>query len=111
MAKPKTLSFTYNGKDYTLEYDRNSAAIADESFKELESLETNPEKALVIIPKLWRCAFIKHHSDLSTEEIDEIYEKIEGKDEALIVALVELYAEPLMTLFKNEGNVKWTKSW
>lgn len=107
----KQISFRYKGNDYILEYNRKTCANCGIEFSELEQLEDKPELALDLVPRIWEGAFLMHHPSISKETIKEIYTNIKGKDEGLPVALVEMYAEPLTTLFSKEGNVEWKKSW
>jgi len=107
----KHIDFNYKDKDYRLEFNRITCMKADISFKELEGMEKKPELALKVIPALWSASFLMHHSDISEETKEEIYNDFASKDEELPEALVMIYIEPLETLFSKQGNVKWKKSW
>ena len=65
-----------------------------------------PMKSLTI---LWRGAFLEHHRALDDAEIDALFEKIDKKE--LLGALIDLYSEPVESLFDEENSknaIKWT---
>jgi hypothetical protein len=103
-----TISFKYDGEDYTLEYTR-------ESVKRMEDQGFAPSKILEApvsyLPELFRGAFIAHHRYVKRKVIDEIFEKIQGKSE-LVNTLIEMYNEPINALTEetDEGNgIEWTR--
>lgn len=110
-TKPKQLYFNYEEKDYILEFNRETCQAIDVSYRELEQMEEKPELALKIIPALWRGAFLMHHPSCDDETKDKIYEQVKGKDKDLPTSLVEMYADPLVTLFDTKGNLEWKKNW
>ena len=97
----KQLRFTYQNKEYVLEYTRRS----------VEAME---KKGFVVLPALFAGAFLANHRFEKTEVIDAIYAKMTNKQE-LIGKLAEMYNEPIMALVdepdESEGNVSWTASW
>lgn len=107
----KQLTFTYGGKEYTLEFTRRS----------VEQMERNGflasdivDKPMTTLPALFRGAFQANHRFIKTDLIDEIYAHLTNKTE-LIGKLAEMYNEPIQTLVedpdeKAEGNVSWTAS-
>lgn len=107
----KKITFTYNDKEYTLEFNRKTVKECGVSVQDLQDLEKDPMSALEIIPRIWCYAFKVHHDELSEDECMEIYDNMTGKDEKLVEALVGIYVHPLETLFAKEGNVKWKKNW
>ena len=65
----KTIQFTYNDVDYTLEYTR----------KTLEKMEADGivladmnKKPVTILPKLFEYAFYAHHKRIKKAEVDNI---------------------------------------
>lgn len=105
----KQLNFEYKGKDYTLEYTR-------ESVKQMERegfiAEDISKKPMLTLPKLFAGAFKAHHKfDTKQKQIDEIFELFTNK-QALVEKLAEMYIEPMETLMDNdsvdEGNaIAW----
>ena len=106
----KTITFPYNGVEYTLEFNRDSVKMLERAGFSTEAISTKP---MTMLPMLFEGAFHMHHRRADKDVIRKIYEKIKGKDE-LMVALLEMYNEPLSTLFdepeEGEGNVTWGKN-
>ena len=107
----KQLKFTYQEKDYCLEFTRKS----------VETMERNgfvasdiKDKPMTVLPALFAGAFLANHRFVKTEIINEIFSKMTNKSE-LIGKLSEMYNEPIMALVDEpeeaEGNVNWTASW
>ena len=118
MAKPKNLTFTYEGKEYTLEFNRTTFEKAEQAgltVARVENLADNPSDAITVVPELWYRAFQMHHSDISREKTEEIYHSMSDKgndnDLGLIGALAEIFVEPVAILFTEPGNTKWKKNW
>ncbi len=107
----KQLKFTYQGKEYCLEYTRKSVAQMEKSGFVASNIE---EKPMTTLPALFAGAFLANHRFVKQEIIDEIFAKMTNKGD-LIAKLAEMYNEPLMTLIddpeEDEGNVDWTASW
>ena len=107
----KQLKFTYQDKEYCLEFTRKS----------VETMERNGfvasdimDKPMTVLPALFRGAFLANHRFVKTEVVDEIFSKMTNKSE-LIGKLSDMYNEPILTLVgepeESEGNVEWTASW
>lgn len=97
-----------NGKVYTLEFNRSTASAIESQGFELGKLTTAPN---IMIPLLFRGAFMKNHKGMKIREIEKIFERITEKtrdDESLVGVLADMYAETLTTLTENadedEGN-------
>ena len=107
----KQLRFTYNGKDYCLEYTRKSVEQMEKSGFVVTDIK---EKPMTTLPTLFAGAFLANHRFVKQDVIDEIYSKMTNKSE-LIGKLAEMYNEPIMALIndpeENEGNLNWTTSW
>jgi hypothetical protein len=104
----KQLNFEYNGKDYTLEYTRESVKQMEREGFVANDIVSKPMNTL---PKLFAGAFKAHHRfDVKQKQIDEIFELFTNK-QALIEKLAEMYAEPMEALMDNdsvEGNaIAW----
>lgn len=107
----KQLEFTYNDKEYTLEFTRRTVTEMEKKGFIAAEVENKPMSTL---PALFAGAFLAHHRFEKKEVIDAIFEKLTNKEE-LIGKLAEMYNEPIMALVEepeeNEGNVSWTASW
>lgn len=96
----KQLNFNYDGKEYTLEFTR-------ESIKQMERegfvASDVVNKPMNTLPKLFAGAFKAHHRfDTKQKKIDEIFELFKNK-QALVEKLAEMYSEPMETLMDDEA--------
>lgn len=107
----KQLHFTYDGKDYTLEFTRRTVA---EMEKKGFIASDITEKPMTTLPALFAGAFLVHHRFVKSDIIDNIYSKLTKKED-LIGKLAEMYNEPILTLVEEpeeaEGNLDWTATW
>lgn len=106
----KTLSFIYDGKEYTLEYTRKSVEMMEKQGFVATDITTKPMSTL---PALFAGAFLAHHRYVQREVIDKIFADAPNKDD-LIGKLAEMYNEPIMALVEEpaeKGKVEWTASW
>ena len=107
----KQLLFTYQDKEYCLEYTRKSVEQMEKRGFVASEITTKPMSTL---PALFAGAFIANHRYIKPETVNEIFSKMKNKDN-LIEKLAEMYNEPIMALVdepeESEGNVDWTPSW
>lgn len=107
----KQLNFTYEGKDYCLEFTRRTVEMMERNGFVASDIQSKP---MTILPALFAGAFLAHHRYIKQDLINAIYAKLTDKQE-LIGKLVEMYNEPISALIddpeENEGNVSWTASW
>ena len=107
----KQLTFTYDGKDYTLEFTRRTVA---EMEKKGFIASDITDKPMTTLPALFAGAFLAHHRFVKEDIINDIYSKLTNKEE-LIGKLAEMYNEPILALVeepeKAEGNLDWTATW
>lgn len=105
----KKLTFTYDDKDYVLEYTKNTVRQMERSGFIANDLEDKP---MTVLPTLFAGAFLANHSSVKREKIDIIYSKM-GDKKRLIAALSEMYNDTVETLLEEpeEGNVEWTQNW
>lgn len=107
----KQLNFTYDGKEYTLEFTRRTVA---EMEKKGFIASDVTEKPMTTLPALFAGAFLAHHRFVKEDIINDIYSKLTKKEE-LIGKLSEMYNEPILSLVeepeKSEGNLDWTATW
>lgn len=107
----KQLRFTYDGKDYTLEFTRRTVA---EMEKKGFIASDITDKPMTMLPALFAGAFLAHHRFIKEDVINDIYSKLTNKED-LIGKLAEMYNEPILTLVEEpeeaEGNLDWTATW
>lgn len=108
----KTITFTYEDREYTLEYTRKSVEMMERQGFLVADIETKP---MTVLPAMFAGAFLTHHRFVKKEVIDEIFSKIKNKAE-FIQKLAEMYNEPISSLMdepdeKEEGNLEWGASW
>ena len=107
----KQLCFTYQDKEYCLEYTRKSVEQMEKSGFVASDIKDKP---MTTLPALFAGAFLANHRFVKQDVIDDIYSKMRNKGE-LIGKLAEMYNEPIMALVdepeETEGNLDWTASW
>lgn len=107
----KQLNFTYQDKEYCLEFTRKSVEQMERSGFVASDIQDKP---MTVLPALFAGAFLANHRFVKKDVIDEIFAKMTNKSE-LIGKLSEMYNEPIMALVDEpeeaEGNVDWTASW
>lgn len=107
----KQLKFTYNDKEYTLEFTRRTVSEMEKKGFIAAEVEDKP---MTTLPALFEGAFLAHHRFEKKEVINAIFAKMTNKEE-LIGKLAEMYNEPIMALVEepeeSEGNLSWTASW
>lgn len=107
----KQLTFTYDAKDYTLEFTRRTVA---EMEKKGFIASDITDKPMTTLPALFAGAFLAHHRFVKEDIINDIYSKLTKKED-LIGKLAEMYNEPILALVeepeKAEGNLDWTATW
>ncbi len=107
----KQLIFTYEDKEYTLEYTRRTVA---EMEKKGFIASDITDKPMTTLPALFAGAFLAHHRFVKEDVINNIYTKLTKKED-LIGKLAEMYNEPIMALVEepeeDKGNVNWTATW
>ena len=107
----KQLKFTYQEKEYCLEFTRKSVETMEKQGFVASEIESKP---MTVLPALFAGAFLANHKFVKKDVIDEIFSKMTNKTE-LIGKLSEMYNEPILALVdepeETEGNVDWTASW
>ena len=107
----KQIIFSYEGKDYTLEYTRRTIQQMEAEGFVADDIEKRP---MTLLPALFAGAFKAHHRFVKQEVIDKIFAAMPDK-ETLIGKLSEMYNEPIMSLLdepdEKTGNVEWVTSW
>lgn len=102
----KTLTFTVEGKTYTLAFTRDTIIATENMGFDLGAILQKPVSSLTY---LWRGALLEHHDTLTIAESDKLFEKIDKK--GLLDALIDLYNAPVESLMDEEHEknaIKWT---
>ena len=106
----KQLRFTYEDKDYVLEFTRKSITEMERKGFVASNITDQP---MTTLPALFEGAFLAHHRFEKKETINKIFSAMTNKEE-LIGKLAEMYNEPIEALIAepepSEGNVSWTAS-
>lgn len=101
------INFTYDGKDYCLEYTRQTVKkMEDRGFVAARILEA----PMSVLPELFAGAFMANHKYTDRKVIDAIFDKLQDKKQ-LVETLSQMYNEPLDALMSDgdEGNgIAWT---
>lgn len=105
----KTITMTFEGKEYTLEFTRDVIRQMENANFTGENLVDKP---FTQWPRLFAYALMAHHKHMRPSDRDRMYEAVSNKAE-LIALLIEMYREPVMTLLEDqedtEGNAPtWT---
>ena len=107
----KQLTFTFEDKEYTLEYTRRTVAEMEKKGFIASDITNKP---MTTLPALFAGAFLAHHRFVKEDVINNIYTKLTKKED-LIGKLAEMYNEPIMALVEepeeDQGNVNWTATW
>ena len=72
----KQLTFSYNGKDYVLEFTRNTVRQMESGGFIADDIDTKP---MTVLPALFAGAFLAHHRFEKQSVIEEIYSKMKDK--------------------------------
>lgn len=108
----KTITLTYAGKEYTLEFTRETVKqMMHRGFK----ITDIGDMSLVRIYELFEGSFAAHHPSVSKKLAEEILDHTPDVT-GLVNALCEMYNEPLQTLIDgpsedDEGKSSWATGW
>lgn len=102
------INLTWKGETYTLEYNRMSVKMLEQSGFVLDEFLKKP---MTNIELVFAGAFIKNHKKVQQQVIDEIFSKLANKD-GLIVQLQKMIQETYESLLEEpdeneEGNASW----
>ena len=107
----KTMTFSYAGKDYTLEFSK--ATVRQMEAKGFVANDMQ-DKPMTVLPDLFAGAFLMHHRFVKQDVIEDIYNHLPDKDK-LVGALAEMYNEPIEKLMAEpenpKENVAWAVNW
>lgn len=99
-VKPIIIHDKRSGKDYTLEFNRESVMFAEQRGFSINDLDRYP---MVKIPELFYYAFRMHHRNMSKEKTDHIlFDDLGGMPDGMAERLGNLYAAPYDALSPDE---------
>lgn len=107
----KTIKLNYKGKEYTLEFNRETVRSAERSGFNLTEIADKPVST---IEALVYASFRMHHPTMSSKKAVEIYDSLNHKDE-FVNKLIELYGSVVEAFTGSdansdeeaEGNANW----
>ena len=106
----RKIEFEMDGTEYTLEYSRRAQTQMESNGFVLEAIGDKPQ---LMIPMLFRGAFIMHHPRIKEEVVKTIYNRMTNKEE-LLRELMECYSSVTDTLFDepedDSKKVTWRKA-
>ena len=107
----KTITFSYKGTEYTLEFTRWTVEQMERGGFNISELGDKP---MTVLPQLFAGSFLAHHKYMKRETIEDIYAHMTNRNE-LIGKLAEMYNEPMSALIdepeEDDLNMDWTANW
>ena len=104
MSDPIILKDTENGKEYRLEFDKESVRFAESRGFNVEDLAKYP---MTKMEDLFYYAFRKNHKNVSRERAQNLLEGIGALPDNFMKRLIELYSEPF-SAFNGEEDGEQT---
>ena len=101
----KHIVLTYEGTEYTLEFDRKTVKRMEEN-----GFVVNTDKPMTMISDLFRGAFMMHHKRITPDKVDEIWDAQRNKDK-LLSELVSMYTEPIAALMDEAEGEDENPTW
>lgn len=103
-VKPIILHDTEEGRDYVLEFDRDSVRFAEARGFDISDV---PKYPMTKVPELFFFAFRMHHKNVSREKTDKIlFDYLGGMPEGMAERLGALYSAPFEALSAAESEGK-----
>ena len=105
----KKIEFSYEDKDYCLEYDRDSVNYIEARGFDVNAIAKSP---VTMVELMFEGAFIKNHKTIKRDKIERIYQSLNNKGE-LMNQLIEMISETYNSMFdtdEEEGDSK-NKNW
>lgn len=102
------INLTYNGEQYTLEYNRMSVKMLENNGFDLDEFAKKP---MMNIEMVFAGSFIKNHRKTNQTTIDAIFKSCPDKD-GLVTQLITMIRETYESLMaepedSEQGNVSW----
>lgn len=107
----KTITLTYEKKEYTLEYNRTAAKMIQDQGFDPDQLGT---KQITMVMLVFYGAFMMHHQNVKRAKMDSIFESLTHRME-LTKELLDMYSDTANVLSDeedgaDEGNANWGKN-
>lgn len=105
----KKITFTYDGKKYTLEFCRSSVRQMESAGFDIRSAESKPE---TFREDLFAGSFLMHHKSTAAnrELTEEIFDSFKNRSE-LLSTLIGMYQDVILSGFdepeEDQGNIEW----
>jgi len=104
----KQIAFTYDNKEYVLEFTRSSIRQMERNGFDSAKAEASPMTAAYA---LFSGAFIAHHRNIDSRKVDEIFDKI-GDLSEWASDLLEMYKDTFeATEDPDKGEIVRAKNW
>lgn len=106
----KRIEFDYEGRHWIMEFNARTVKEVQSSGFKAEEIS---DKSLIMLPLLFRGAFLMHHRGTKTDVLDKIMQNMGNKEE-LYAKLIEMYNEPVEALIEEPDasvKVEWTGNW
>lgn len=100
----KPITFEWNGTTYTLEFNRNTAKIAETQFD--ISVDKIRSGCITLAPDMFYCALLMHHPNIKTSVAEQMFECL-GDKSTLFARLFAMYQYAVVSIFEEpeQGNV------
>jgi len=92
----KQIVISYEGKDYTLEFNRKVVKQMEEG-----GFTIDTARPATMITELFKGAFRMHHRKIDPALVEEIWDAQRKKD-TLLSTLVQMYTEPIASLMDED---------
>lgn len=97
----KKITIPYNGKTYTLQFNRDIASSMEKQGFDIHQLTDKPAS---MIPMLFHGAFLLNHPNTKGATKEKIYDNLRCRTK-LVQTLGEMYIDAYNTLFDDEDDV------
>ena len=100
---PKTVVLSWEGTDYTIEYDRDSVSRIERGFG--VTVEDIQKGSITAFQSIFFGGFFKHHPNIKKSTLEQLYDATPDKME-LFKVLVEMYMENVNSLIDEPAEGK-----
>lgn len=100
----KTITFTHEGKRYTLEFTPVTVCQMEQDGFGYDILKDHDRYPMTIALALFHGAFLAHHSDLDEDQTNTLISAL-GNKQRLLECLAEMYGDVVGIM--DAGNTTW----
>ena len=101
----RQIVLTYEGKEYTLEFNRRIVKRMEES-----GFKVDKDTPYTMVTELFKGAFQMHHRKLPADTIEDIWDA-QTQKEKLLSALVGMYMQPIADLMEDAEGDEENPTW